>query len=76
MNYIKAKYMVHGVPKGRAYTFKTEDNVSSGDVLITKEGKHVMATDESVDMEWIKAYGTEKIAIVKKVEVEDGRKEE
>lgn len=68
MNYIKAKYMKANVMQGRAYTFKTEEDVSHGDILETSDGKKVMVVDEPVDMNWVETYGADKVAVVKKVE--------
>ena len=64
MNYIKAKYTI----PGRSYTFKTEDSVKAGDTVVNARGAKLTVTDETVDMEWVKVYGADKVAVVKKYE--------
>lgn len=64
MNYIKAKYP----NQSRSYTFRTEDSVSTGDIVTNDKGAKLTVTDESVDMAWVETYGAEKIKEVKKVE--------
>lgn len=76
MNYIKAKYIRLGETRGRAYTFKTEDTVATGDLLVAEDGKHLFAVEDTVDMDWVNAYGDDKIAVVKKVEVDADAKTE
>lgn len=64
MNYIKAKY-----PNStRSYTFKTEDSVKVGDVVVNVKGAKLTVVDESADMAWVETYGADKVAIVKKYE--------
>ena len=64
MNYIKAKY-----PNStRSYTFKTEDSVKAGDIVVNPQGAKLTITDETVDMVWVETYGADKVAIVKKYE--------
>lgn len=64
MQYIKAKY-----PNStRSYTFKTEDSVKAGDTVVNAKGAKLMVTDESVDIAWVKTYGADKVAVVKKYE--------
>lgn len=62
MQYIKAKYMI----PGRSYTFKTEDDVKPGDIVTNDKGSKLTVVDEPVDVAWIKAYGADKVAVVKK----------
>lgn len=64
MTYIKAKYQ----SGTRSYTYKTEDSVKVGDTVITAKGAKLTVTDESVDMQWVEAYGADKVAVVKKFE--------
>lgn len=64
MNYIKAKY----TGNTRTYTFKTEDSVKAGDMVVNAKGAKLMVTDETVDMKWVETYGADKVAIVKKYE--------
>lgn len=64
MNYIKAKYTI----PGRSYTFKTEDSVKAGDMVVNAKGAKLTVTDETVDMKWVETYGADKVAIVKKFE--------
>lgn len=74
MNYIKAKY-----PNStRSYTYRTDDDVKAGDMVVNAKGAKLMVTDESVDMKWVETYGADKVAIVKKYEepVDAGESEE
>ena len=66
MEFYKAKYLKNNVPAGRAYTFKSEKILLPGDKAETADGKHVQIVDEPVDMEWVKTYGAEKVAVLKK----------
>ena len=51
---------------GRSYTFKTEDNVKPGDIVTNDKGSKLTVVDEPVDAAWIKEYGADKVAVVKK----------
>lgn len=62
MNYIKAKYP----NSNRLYTYRTEDVVSAGDIVVTEKGAKLTVIDEPVNAAWIMAYGADKVAIVKK----------
>lgn len=64
MNYIKAKYS----NSGRSYTFKTDGDVKPGDIVVNDKGTKLTVIDEPVDAGWILAYGTDKVAVVKKYE--------
>lgn len=66
MQFIKAKFIKDNQPTGRSYTFKTEDDVKIGDFVTNDKGSKLMVVDEPVDSAWIKAYGVEKVGIVKK----------
>lgn len=68
MQYIKAKFMKQDKPAGRAYTYKTEDDVKPGDIVTDAKGSTLVVVDEPVDDEWIAAYGREKIGEIKKYE--------
>ena len=48
MKYIKAKY-----PNGRAYTFRTDDDVKPGDVVSTSYGAKLIVSAEPSAMNWI-----------------------
>lgn len=63
MNYIKAKYP----HQSRSYTFKTEDDVSAGDTVVTDKGAKLTVVGEA-DMAWVETYGADKLAVVKKYE--------
>lgn len=64
MNYIKAKY-----PNStRSYTYRTDDDVKAGDMVVNAKGAKLMVTDETVDMKWVDTYGADKVAVVKKYE--------
>lgn len=64
MQYIKAKY-----PNSkRSYTYRTEDSVIAGDIVVDAKGSKLTVVDEPVDAAWIKVYGADKVGIVKKYE--------
>ena len=62
MQYIKAKFE----NSKRSYTYCTEDNVKPGDIVTNDKGSKLTVVDEPVDAAWIKAYGADKVAVVKK----------
>ena len=66
MQYIKAKFMKQDKLAGRAYTYRTEDDVKPGDIVTNDKGSNLTVVDEPVDAAWIKAYGADKVAVVKK----------
>lgn len=68
MQYIKAKFLKEDKPTGRAYTYRTEDDVKPGDIVTNDKGSKLTVVDEPVDAEWIVAYGVDKVGIVKKYE--------
>lgn len=69
MNYIKAKY-----PNStRSYTYRTDDDVKAGDMVVNAKGAKLMVTDETVDMKWVETYGADKVAVVKKYEAPEKR---
>lgn len=61
MQYIKVKFLKNGQPSGRAYTYRTPVEVSPGDTVQIDSTKTGVVVDEPVDMEWVEAYGAEKI---------------
>ena len=74
MQYIKAKF-----PNCTgSYTYRTEDSVKAGDMVVNAKGVKLTVTDESVDMKWAEIYGADKVAVVKKYEepVDAGESEE
>lgn len=62
MQYIKAKFE----NSKRSYTYRTEDDVNPGDIVTNDKGSKLTVVDEPVDAAWIKAYGADKVAVVKK----------
>lgn len=68
MQYIKAKFIKQDKPVGRAYTYKTSDEVQPGDIVTDAKGSKLVIVDEPVDAEWILAYGAEKLGEIKKSE--------
>lgn len=62
MQYIKAKFE----NCNRSYTYRTDDSVKPGDIVTNDKGSKLMVVDEPVDAAWIKAYGADKVAVVKK----------
>lgn len=62
MQYIKAKFE----NSKRSYMYRTEDNVKPGDIVTNDKGSKLQVVDEPVDAAWIKAYGADKVAVVKK----------
>lgn len=75
INFVKVRILKNGQPIGRAYTYKTEQELSPGDKVILDGGKRGIVVDEPIDIEWIKVYGTKNVksivGIVK--EDDDGR---
>lgn len=72
MNFIKAKYLKGSVPSGRSYTFKTEDTVTSGDIVLSGDSK-LLVIDEPVDRKWLETYGERNVKEVKKMKAEELR---
>lgn len=70
MIYIKAKFLKDEKPVGRAYTYKTSDDVIPGDIVMNERGSKLQVIEETIDEEWISAYGTDKIATVSKCKEE------
>lgn len=66
MQYIKARFLKQDKPAGRAYTYRTEDNLKPGDIITDAKGSKLVVVDESVDMAWVESYGTDKVGVVKK----------
>lgn len=62
MQYIKAKFE----NSKRSYAYRTEDDVKPGDIVTNDKGSKLQVVDEPVDAAWIKAYGADKVAVVKK----------
>lgn len=62
MQYIKAKFE----NSKRSYTYRTEDSVKPGDIVTNDKDSKLTVVDEPVDSAWIKAYGADKVAVVKK----------
>lgn len=72
MNFYKVKFLKNGQAQGRAYTYKSCLELSSGDKVELPGGSHGVVMDEPVDMAWVESYGEERLKeIVKKVEVEE-----
>lgn len=62
MNYfIKVKFLRNGKPSGRAYTYKSKEEIKPGQEVELPGGSHGVVVDEPVDADWIKAYGADKI---------------
>lgn len=68
MNYIKAKFLKGDKPSGRAYTYRMADEVKPGDMVTDAKGSKLVVVDEPVDMDWVEAYGLDKVAVVRKYE--------
>lgn len=69
MNFYKVKFLKNGKAQGRAYTYKSSLELVPGDKVELLGGSCGIVLDEPVDMEWVEAYGEEKLKeIVKKVE--------
>lgn len=68
MQYIKAKFLKEDKPTGRAYTYRTEDDVKPDDIVMDAKGSKLMVVDELVDAEWIVTYGADRVGVVKKYE--------
>ncbi len=75
MQYIKAKFLKQDKPSGRAYTYRTEDDIKSGDIVTDSKGSKLVVLEEPADMTWVETYGADRVAVVKKyVEPEKSRK--
>lgn len=66
MQFIKAKFLKDNQLTGRAYTYKTDDDVKAGDIVTNDKGSKLIVIDEPVDSAWIMAYGADKLGVVKK----------
>ena len=67
MQYIKAKF-----PNStRSYTYRTDDSVKVGDMVVNDKGAKLTVTDETVDMKWAETYGADKVAVVKKCDEQE-----
>lgn len=77
MQYIKAKFMKQDKPSGRAYTYRTEDDLKPSDIVTDAKGSKLQVVDEPVDMERVENCGAGKISVVKKyVDPEKAESEE
>lgn len=66
MRYIKAKFMKSDKPVGRAYTYRSKDDLKPGDIVTDSRGSKLVVVDEPVDAAWIMAYGADKVAVIRK----------
>lgn len=66
MNYVKAKFLKGDKLSGRAYTYRCEAKVETGDMVTDAKGSKLVVVDEPVDMAWVETYGADKVAVVKK----------
>lgn len=66
MQYIKAKFMKLDKPAGRAYTYRTEDDLRPGDIVTDSKGSKLTVVNEPVDMAWVETYGADKVGVVGK----------
>ena len=55
-------------PSRRAYTYRTVDDVKTGDIVTDSKGSKLVVVDEPVDSAWVMAYGADNVGIVKKFE--------
>lgn len=69
MRFVLAKYLKDGEPHGRGYTFRTEDKLRIGDRAVTADGKALEVCAGVVDMDWVRQYGEDKLAVVSKADV-------
>ena len=68
MQYIKAKFLKEDKPTGKAYAYRTDDDVKPDDIVTDVKGSKLVVVDEPVDADWILMYGADKVGIVKKYE--------
>lgn len=66
MQYIKARFLKQDKPAGRAYTYRSEEDLKPGDIVTNAKGSKLTVVDEPVDMAWVEAYGADKVGVVKK----------
>lgn len=71
MQFIKAKYLKNGKPIGRAYTFKTFDNLTPGAIAVNDKDNKLIVVDEPVSSAWVIVYGVENIAALSRSAVEE-----
>lgn len=62
MQYIKAKFE----NSKKSYTYRTEDDVKPGDIVINDKGSKLTVVDEPVSSGFVEAFGADNIAVVKK----------
>ncbi|GEM_PF-423934 len=66
MNYFKARYLKDGKPSGSVYTFKSPDDVKTGDTVVNAKCSKLIVVGEA-DEGWLDTYGREKVAEVRKL---------
>lgn len=72
MNFAKVRILKNGQPTGRAYTYRSLEELQPGDKVELDGGKHGIVVDETVDAGWIMSYGADEIKqIIRKVEDEE-----
>lgn len=71
MQFIKAKYLKNGKPIGRAYTFKTFDNLAPGAIAVNDKDNKLIVVDEPVSSAWVIVYGVENIAVLSRSAAEE-----
>lgn len=77
MKYYKAKFLKQGKPTGRAYTYKSQLELTPGELVELPGGSHGVVLDEPVDMEWVETYCSENLKeIMKKYEPEESGERE
>ena len=52
----------------RSPTYRSVAHLKAGDTVVTANGAKLTVTDESVDMAWVEACGSDKVAAVRKYE--------
>lgn len=66
MQYIKCKFLKQDKPTGRAYVYRSDENLMPGDIAMDAKGSKLLVVDETVDMAWVEAYGADKVGVVRK----------
>lgn len=64
MKYVKCRFVKNDVPSGRAYAYRTGDDLKPGDFAMNDKGKKLVVVDEEIDLLWIEAYGADNLSVV------------
>lgn len=70
MNFVKVKFLKDGQPSGREYTYKTELELKTGDVVELPSGNRGVVVRGEIDTMWVESFGMDNIKeITSKTEI-------